>query len=452
MKRKFVSLMAAVAALLAFAEESAERSDTEIWNEGVSYYRAGDATNALRVLRPLLLSRTHGPRAAEIVAKLAYDAKDLEEAAVAAQLALRSSPTDARLNRNFTRAVDRLPEIRENNRIEAILKASQGKDPGELLRTATYKTRELMLEAAALPTNPPAKAVARSGVLSAAASTVADAWIPVRELITQNVTNQEQAATILQQISQAEEKSTKAVEELADLDPNAYGSLADVEHDCTRFLKLTILPPSAMDEGLLSQSNAWQDVEMVNGRPWQNDALDYTRAFRSKFPAWARAYEQQAQADTNKPPFSAEDQAKVSALATELEKLQIECTEKALPPTQEKALDLIRQIRDLLPKDGKGGGSNDQNQNQNQNQQQDQQQNKDQQDQKNEQQKNDQQQQNQPQKQEEKQEEKPEQNPEEEDQELEAVLKKAQERNDEHEADKKARMRKAPLSPNERDW
>ena len=35
---------------------------------------------------------------------------------------------------------------------------------------------------------------------------------------------------------------------------------------------------------------------------------------------------------------------------------------------------------------------------------------------------------------------------------FEALLKKAQERNDEHEADKKARMRKAPLPPNERDW
>ena len=39
-----------------------------------------------------------------------------------------------------------------------------------------------------------------------------------------------------------------------------------------------------------------------------------------------------------------------------------------------------------------------------------------------------------------------------EDKEVEALLKKAQERNDEHEADKKARMRKAPLPPNERDW
>jgi HSP20 family molecular chaperone IbpA len=42
--------------------------------------------------------------------------------------------------------------------------------------------------------------------------------------------------------------------------------------------------------------------------------------------------------------------------------------------------------------------------------------------------------------------------PEEKDQELEAVLKIAQERNDEHEAEKKARMRKAPLPPNEKDW
>ena len=32
------------------------------------------------------------------------------------------------------------------------------------------------------------------------------------------------------------------------------------------------------------------------------------------------------------------------------------------------------------------------------------------------------------------------------------MLRKAQERNDQHEADKKARMKKAPLPANERDW
>ena len=35
---------------------------------------------------------------------------------------------------------------------------------------------------------------------------------------------------------------------------------------------------------------------------------------------------------------------------------------------------------------------------------------------------------------------------------FEPLLKKAQERSDEHEAEKKARMRKAKLPPNERDW
>ena len=36
--------------------------------------------------------------------------------------------------------------------------------------------------------------------------------------------------------------------------------------------------------------------------------------------------------------------------------------------------------------------------------------------------------------------------------EIEALLKRAQERSDEHEADKKARMRSMRLPSNERDW
>jgi Ca-activated chloride channel family protein len=198
------------------------------------------------------------------------------------------------------------------------------------------------------------------------------------------------------------------------------------------------------------------DVEQFNGRSWQQDALDYTRAFRAKFPAWARAYEQQAQSDTNKPPFTAEDQAKISALATELEKLQMECVEKSLPPSQEEAVRIINEIRELLPKNQNGGGQSQQNQDQQQKNDQNQQQNQQNQDQQ--QQQQDQQQQNQDQQQSEGEDDKNKDEPDEgdqqdtEDQEVEAVLKKAQERSDEHEAEKKARMRKAPLPPNERDW
>lgn len=442
--------------LLARADETSV-TDGEVWNEGVEYFRNNDVTNALRVLRPLMLSKTHGARAAEVVAKLEYDRGNLEEAAGAAQIALRAAPEDAKANRNFTRATDGLPEARETRRINAILQAAQGKDPGAMLLAATKDARQLMAEAGSYRTNAPARAVALADALAKRAEKLADTWIPVREVIAQSVTNEEQAATIIQQISEAQTKTKGAAKELGDLGEGGYAAMSDVEHDLTRFLKLTVMPPAAVDEGLLSQSNAWQDVEDFNGRKWQQDALDYTRAFRSKFPAWAQAYEQQAQSDTNKPPFTKEAQDRISVLATELEKLQIECCSKALPPSQEKAIDILNEIRELLPKDNSSQSSQksqqpqspqDQNQQQNQNQDQQQQnQNQDQQsDQKQDQDPNRQQDQDKPDDQSRQEEEK------EEDQELEATLKKAQERNDEHEAEKKARMRKAPLPPNERDW
>ena len=444
--------------LLAKADE-APLTDGEVWNEGVGYYRAGDVTNALRVLRPLMVSKTHAARAAEVVAKLEFERGNQEEAAAAAQIALRAAPDDAKANRNFTRATDGLLEARETKRVNEVLKGAQGKDPGAMLLAATKEARRLMAEAAGFRTNAPARAVALADALSKRAETAADAWIPVREVIAGSVTNEEQAATILQQLEQAQAKTKEAAKEFADLDANAYASMSAVEHDFTRFFKLTAMPPAAIDEGLLAQSNAWQDAEAFNGRSWQQDALDYTRAFRAKFPAWAQAYEQQAQSDTNRPPFAKEDQAKISALATEVEKLQISCCQKSLPPDQEKAIGLLNQIRELLPKDKNGGGRQNpqQNQQREQNQQQNQDQNKDQ----------DQRQQQQDQQPDQTQdqdpnEQRPDENPSEEpqgsderqkeDQEVEATLKKAQERNDEHEADKKARMRKAPLPPNERDW
>jgi len=81
----------ALAAFLLAATEPAT-TDGEVWNEGVEYYRAGDVTNALRVLRPLILTKSHGARAAEVVAKLEYEKGNIEEAANAAQIALRAAP------------------------------------------------------------------------------------------------------------------------------------------------------------------------------------------------------------------------------------------------------------------------------------------------------------------------------------------------------------------------
>lgn len=447
---------------------AAIRPDWEVWNEGVEYYRGGDVSNAFRVLRPLMLSRTHGARAAEIVSALAgaqarqpgqsaeVALTPQEEAADAAQIALRAHPDDARLRRNFIRAIDGMQERREAKRIEAALKGAEGQDFMAMLRSATYETRKLLKAVPQIATNRPERVIALADALSAATDKLADVWLPVREGIAQAVTNAEQMAGIAAQTDATRAKMRDAAKMIADLDAAAYSPLAESEQDFTRFFKLTALPPVAIEEGQIAQSNAWTDVEEINGRPWQGEALDFTRVFRAKFPEWARAYEQMAQADTNREPFTAEAQAKISALANELEKIQLECVEKLLPPKQEEALALIAEIRELLPKDKNGGQQNQQqnqqNQpnNQNQNQQQQPQQNQNQQNQQN---------QPQPQNQDEEkeseaQEAQAEENeqPSKEDREVESILRKAQERNDEHEADKKARMRRTPLPPNERDW
>ena len=453
--RLAIAISVVLTAVATVRGEDAAVSDTEVWNEGVGYYQKGDVTNALRVLRPLTASGEYKARAAEVVAKLEYERGELEEAAAAAQIALMADPTDAKANRNFTRAVDKLPEIRETKRINDVLKAAQGKDPGAMIRSATYDARDLMRQSAGVSTNRAEVQVALADRLSKRAEKLADVWIPVRELITQSVTNEQQAATIVQQIDEAAARTKKGARQLSDLDAESYSSLALAEQDFNRFLKLTAMPPAAIAEGAVAQSNAYNDVETVNARPWQSEALDFTRAFRQKFPAWAREYERQAQADTNREPFTAEAQAKISALATELEKIQLECVEKTIPPKQEEACSLLEQIAALLPKD-KNGGQGQQNQQPQSSPQQDQQkQNQDQQNQ--DQQKQDlgdQKQEQDPneQKDERQEESEAEEQESEEDKDVEAVLQKAQERNDEHEAEKKARMRKAPLPPNERDW
>ena len=234
--RLLLCCLVSSAVLSAIAEEPL--SEVEQWNEGVAYYEAGDVTNALRVLRPLLLTKRYGARAAEAVAKLEFERGNREEAVVAAQIALRAAPGDARANRNFTRAADGLPAERETKHIDDVLKAAQGKDPGEMLKSATYEARELLAGAASYRTNAPARAVALSDSLSARATTLADVWIPVREAIAQSVTNQDQAATILQQISDAQDRTKKAARELSDMDAEAYPTMCEAERAFTRFLKL----------------------------------------------------------------------------------------------------------------------------------------------------------------------------------------------------------------------
>lgn len=451
-----VMRMAVVALVLPTVAAEDVETDSEVWNRGVDYYRAGDVTNALATLKPLMLSRTHGARAAEVVGALAYDKKDLEEATAAMQIALRANPDDARAQRNFTRASDKLPELREQKHIESVLKTAQGKQPDQLLGNAVTTARKLMEDAKGVLTNAPTVAIAKSERLAKEAEQLADTWIPVKAAIAQSVTNEQQAAHIIGDIESARDATAAAAEALADMTPTAGTELAKSESALTRFWKLTVMPPDAVAADIVAQTNAYQGVDAFNGRGWQEEALEFTRAFRARFPEWAAAYEQQAQSDTNKPPFTKEQQAEIAALATEVEKEQIAMVKAELPPKQLEILTKLERIKELLPKDKNGGGG-DNNQQQNQNQNKDnkddkQKQQDDKQNQQDQQQnQNDQQQQQEQQQQEQQQQAEQKEDPKT-DEQVEALLRKAQERSDEHENEKKARMNKVPPSPNERDW
>jgi len=215
-----------------------------------------------------------------------------------------------------------------------------------------------------------------------------------------------------------------------------------------RFGQLTQAPPQLIDADILMQTNAYMDVKQPDLGDWQKDALERTKVFRAKFPSWAQQKEQEIQqkiqqGDTNAVPFTKEAQAEVAKLSAEVEQIQDRMVKTVLPPEQLKALEKLARIRELLPKDNGGG----QGQNNQQNPQQNPDQNKDQQD---DQQKNDQDPQEDQQQKEQEQKQQVEEPKDQKD--VEDLLRKAQERSDEHENEKKARMNRAPLAPNERDW
>ena len=347
--------------------------------------------------------------------------------------------------------------------VKAVLAASQGQDPDQQLGAAVKQARGMMEAASGVLTNEASRALALSEAMSREVERLADVWIPLKEgmvqAMAQNATNQQQLAYAVNEIEAAREATKKAAVSLADLDPAAQTQLAQAEGALTKFWKLVIMPPAAVDESIIAQTNAFIDAAKINGRAWQPEALDFIKAFRARFPEWAQQYEQQAQADTNKPPFTKEAQAEINALAGEVEKIQISNLKSEDPPSMLDALKKMERILELLPKDKNGGnGQNNQQQNQDQqnqdqqNKQQDQDKDKNKDQDKNKDDKQDQQQEEQKQDQQPQQQQGEEKKEQPKDEEVEALLQKAQDRNDQHENEKKARMKKVPLSPNERDW
>ncbi|MBQ6340890.1 MAG: VWA domain-containing protein, partial [Kiritimatiellae bacterium] len=307
--------------------------DREVWNMGVDYYRAGDWTNALATLKPLMLSRTHGARASEIVgALLNADAKSAlaqaksaqgvhaedatlaplrravsarDEGAWAMQRALRAAPEDPRANRNYTRAMDGLKELRDELHVEEVLAKAKGKDPKAQMAEAAREALALLREQAGVLTNEAGVAIARSEALATRAERLADALIPLKRSVLESVTNEQQAAEIVGDVEAARDVTLRAADQLADLSADASVSLSSSENAFHRYWKGLLDPPGALAEAVGAQSNAVTRAERVNGRDWQQEAFDFTQIFGTRFPEWVKQQcAQDMSTSSNEPPYT----------------------------------------------------------------------------------------------------------------------------------------------------
>ena len=443
------------------------------YNAGLSNYKAGDLAAASEALLPIIALPGFG-NAAELygaaqfktasgavaATNAAAKAQALERASTGFLHALRAMPGDERARRNLSRATANIPALREAAHLESVLAKFGQTPPQQLIGQMLDEERKVMKEAVAVSTNANA-ATLISGFekLAERQRDNADIWIPLKQMLIDSgsITNEQQRAEVANHIELTRDAMKRGAALLDDISPDAYGPMAQSEETVYGFWKMLSEPPALIDEDILVQTNAYvsPDESRYPGRPDWEDALQLSQLFAQRFPKWAEQVIQQRQADTNAPPFTAEDAAKINELTESLLWVQQDAVKNEEKEERRsaalEALKLLEQIRDLLPKNP--------NNQQQQQQQQDQQQNQDQQNQDQQQQQDqqqDQQQQQDEQQQDQQEQEKEQQSGEEKKDEpppdIQEALRRALQREKEHEQEKQRQMRQFPLPPNSRDW
>lgn len=447
-----------------------ERARSLKYDSALASYKAGDLDAASSALSSIYsyprqtaaaelfgateLARAYGTTA---VTNAAVKAEALERASDGFANALRATPDDTRAKRNLARAASGIGAAREAARIEAALAKHGGKPPQALIGEILSTERSLLRDVAKASESDDAE-----GVISAledAAERQREAsyiWMPLEPYILEGLTNDEDRAYLTGLVRDAREAMHNSADLLDDLSPEAYPNISLAENIAYDFWTAAADPPALIAEDILVQTNAYvsPSASLYPTRDDWEEAYRLTFNFALRFPKWAEQVIQQRQADTNAPPFTAENAAKINELAEELKWLQNDALKNPEPSNRRsaalEALDKLEKIKKLLPKNK----SQSQPQQQQQQQQQDQQdqQNQDQQDQQQEQQQEQQDNQQQEQNEEQSQEQQQEQAAEASDKDIDEALRKALEREKEHDRDKQRRMRSFPLSPGARDW
>ena len=444
------------------------------YNAGLSSYKAGDLAAASETLLPIIALPGFG-NAAELygaaqfktasgavaATNAAAKAQALERASTGFLHALRAAPEDERARRNLSRATANIPALRDAAHLESVLAKYGQTPPQQLIGQMLAEERAVMKEAVAVSTNGNA-ATLISGFekLAERQRDNADIWIPLKQMLVDSgaLTNEQQRAEVANHIELTRDAMKRGADLLDDISPDAYGPMAQSEETVYGFWKMLSEPPALIDEDILVQTNAYvsPDESRYPGRPDWEDALQLSQLFAQRFPKWAEQVIQQRQADTNAPPFTAEDAAKINELTESLLWVQQDAVKNEKKDERRsaaiEALKLLEQIRDLLPKNP---NNQQQQQQQNQQQNQDQQQQQDQQEQQQDQQQDQQQQQQEDQPQEQEQKQEPQAGEEKKDEpppDIQEALRRALQREKEHEQEKQRQMRSFPLPPNARDW
>jgi len=444
------------------------------FNAGVSLFKAGEYDEAAGALRDLTTSDAVGPGASlglgsalfrasgeaetNQTGKAARRAGLLKRSGEAYREAARASHPPEAAQGNLAVVLEQLPEAEQEAKIEKLMEKYGQAAGHDIIHEMLTGQRRLQADMLDVATNRSPARIARLEAIADAQETSADLWIPLKGKLLAAVPEPDKQAALSDVIENTRDAMRDSAERLRDLDEGEARAAAAASRRSIYHLWKGVAPyPLVLDEDLHRQTNAMAAAHVAAAAD-QAEAGDLTRLFTERF---MQAVPEQAEAAdggaTNAPgQISAETRQDILDLAAEAASVQTAASEalekdgpEAARPHQQRAVELLEQIRELLPKDQ-----------QSQQQQQDKQREQDQQRQDQQEQEPREQPQEQPEQQpeEQPQDSEPEESPPEKKEDeisgeqLRRLLDRALQREKEHEAEKRERARRIPMAPSERDW
>ncbi len=477
----------------AYIEASGEASDsmkqTLLYNAAVAYYRAQKYEDAKSLLGQL--SRQSSPpegtsqalgtalhkqalnMSADNSTNALRKAELLRQSAEAFRSALSKEPENDSLRHDIMLTSERSTQAEKHARKAELLDKYGKTPPFAIMDRMLNAERDIIHDMKAAFTNDSPEQIYQLEELASQQNNTSDLWIPLRshmEKATQASTNKLAAkqAADLQKISDSTEmRMRKTARLLKDLDTAALESASSAERRIYGFWKPMAPYRKILEEDLRRQTNsialnkqADQFTQAANeALIEQQECADLSKLFSERFNASARTETATPRAETEQDKtLTSEKKEEILKLASRAEKEQSEAARlieqgnhTSALTSQGEAYRILEKIRDMLPPEKES----DQNKQQDQNKQEKQKrqgQTPEPQDKPQQPQPNDQQP---PPKEEQKPDESEDQKkagkkdiPED----VQQILRKALQRQKEHELEKQRRRTRTPLQPFEKDW